>query len=551
MKASELSATSAVAAPGDKPIGKPKGSVVGETMGLASLSLLSPVAGLGVEMVLAWQFGTSFVVDAYRVAALLLIFAQQIFVTSILPYVVVPIFSEYRNQGRERDAWTALDSLANLFLLFGTLIAAAFFFFPQLATKLLAPGLAGEARTTAIFFIRWCGLAFIPLSWSGVACGILYAHGIFKVAPLAQLFTNVSLCLAIAIGAKTTGAYCVAAGVIIGAFGSAILYAVNLHRLRRNASIQRGNSGFDFPALKKLVRLAAPLLGGMIIGQASGAVVTRSLSFLTGGSLAAFGYSWKLGQMVLLTPGAMSTVLFPRLSEAWQSDTGNSFQQSYVRAIRATLFITLPTACLAYVLRLPIVTLILERGAFTLSSGTLTAALFGTLILGTPGMALSAYLDRMFYATQETKLPVAVDIGWAVLAMLSVPFVASRWGVTGVAIAYMLLPWLTCATLLALFQKKYGNFPLNQIGVFALRIVAASIGSAWLGHTYFQFLSSHAGSSLGALLISIGVSSAISGAAFVFVAKWLSVPESDEFLGYLKNFASKVFPFRHRDKAAI
>jgi peptidoglycan biosynthesis protein MviN/MurJ (putative lipid II flippase) len=68
-------------------------SVLAETSGLVALSVLSPVAGLAVEMALAWRFGTSAVVDAYRVTVLLVVFVQQLFVTAILPFVIVPIFA--------------------------------------------------------------------------------------------------------------------------------------------------------------------------------------------------------------------------------------------------------------------------------------------------------------------------------------------------------------------------------------------------------------------------------------------------------------------------
>ncbi len=42
------------------------------------LSALSPIAGLGVEMALAWRFGASGIVDAFRIAALMIIFGQQL-----------------------------------------------------------------------------------------------------------------------------------------------------------------------------------------------------------------------------------------------------------------------------------------------------------------------------------------------------------------------------------------------------------------------------------------------------------------------------------------
>src|SRR5205807_4786267 len=63
---------------------------------LSGLAVLSPLAGLAVEIALAWRFGASPTADAFRIGMLLLVFGQQLFVIQILPHAVVPVFAEYR-----------------------------------------------------------------------------------------------------------------------------------------------------------------------------------------------------------------------------------------------------------------------------------------------------------------------------------------------------------------------------------------------------------------------------------------------------------------------
>jgi len=65
---------------------------------LTVLSVLSPFSGLLMEMVLAWGYGASGVVDAFRIASLLLVLGNQLFFGYLLPHVTVPLFSEYRAQ---------------------------------------------------------------------------------------------------------------------------------------------------------------------------------------------------------------------------------------------------------------------------------------------------------------------------------------------------------------------------------------------------------------------------------------------------------------------
>src|SRR5574341_1849864 len=97
---------------------------VARSAGLISLlALLSPLAGLGVEMALAWRFGAGPEVDAFRIASLLLLFSQQLFVFQILPHAIVPVFSEFCARGQQDQAWQTALSLANLLLLPAGLLA--------------------------------------------------------------------------------------------------------------------------------------------------------------------------------------------------------------------------------------------------------------------------------------------------------------------------------------------------------------------------------------------------------------------------------------------
>jgi len=112
---------------------------------------------------MAWRFGASSVIDAYRVVLLLIIWGQQLFVTNVLPNVVVPLFAEGRANGTEADVWVGVDTLANILLGVGVLMAAVLFFLPAQTADLLAPGLVGQSRVELVYFVRWCGPSFIPI----------------------------------------------------------------------------------------------------------------------------------------------------------------------------------------------------------------------------------------------------------------------------------------------------------------------------------------------------------------------------------------------------
>jgi putative peptidoglycan lipid II flippase len=510
-------------------------SVVAQTTRLASISILSPIASLLAEMALAWKFGASGVVDAYRVIVLLLTYGQQLFVSYILPFVIVPIFAEYRAQGKEEDAWILVDSVSRLLLGFGISIAAIMFFRPDWVIGFIGPGLSGQSKTAALFFVRWCGIAFIPICWTGAACGILYAHNVFAVNPIAQLLANLILLGAILVGSAKLGATSLVIGILGGALASTTVYTISVVRVRRRHGSPSRAKRFELRSIYKAFQVAAPLLGSVIAAQSTSVVINRSLSRLPAGNIASFGYAWRMSGIVQLVPNALSTVLFPKFSEAWFSQGEREFVARCAKALRAALFISVPMTCAAYVYRRSIVMLLLHRGAFSVSDVNSSSVLFGLLILGVPASAVAGYVDRMFYSLKEMRLPVLMDFTGNAFELAFIPLLCARFGARGVAFAYMLLPWITGAGLLTLIKRKIKGFPLREIGGFGLWIVLTSAASTWAGAWLGSVIArlAHAGS-LWSSLIEMAFGGSLSLVLYCWFNAMLGFPEarrSREFVG--------------------
>jgi putative peptidoglycan lipid II flippase len=462
------------------------GRVIGQVAGLMAFQILSPAAALLAEVALAWRFGASGVVDAYRVTVLILIYGQQIFVTNILPAVLVPIFAECRAQENEPEAWVLADSIARILLLFGALIATFLFFRPEATISMVAPGLAADVRTNAVFLIRWCGLAFIPMCWTGAACGILYAHEVFHIAPLSQASSNMLVALAIVFGGGKLGVASLAIGLIAGSAVSTGIHVAKVATLRRRFGPKSRFTGFNFRAIKKAFRIAAPLLASAISGQSTSVMVNRVLSGLSVGTLAAFGYAYKMGTLVQLTPLVMTTVLFPKFSAAWYSKGREDFIDGCWRAMRATIYIAVPLTALCWAFRTPLIALTFQRGAFSFSDVRVASILFGFLILNGPPTSLALVLGRAFCALQDTRTPLLTNVGGNLLELTLIPLLAARFGASGAAAAYMISPWITTAGLIMLFRLRFGTFPFRDLTRFVLWTTVAATCSAWAGFLLAQ-----------------------------------------------------------------
>src|SRR5206468_5677783 len=162
---------------------------------------------------------------------------------------------------------------------------------------------------------------------------------------------------------------------------------------------------------------------------------------------------------------ALATVLFPRFAENWQSAWPGEFHKVCTNALRMALFISLPLSCIFFVLRVPFVTLFFQRGTFPVEAGKLAARLFGLLLLAAPASVAYNYLQKMFYAAQEMRVPTYVQLAGALLLTGIAPVTAARFGVDGVAVLLAVLAWLTSGELLLILNRRYGAIRIKELGI--------------------------------------------------------------------------------------
>lgn len=467
---------------GASPAGAAIHSTARATTALSALALASPVAGLAFEVTLAWRFGTSPAVDAFRVAALLLTFGQQLFVFQILPHIVVPVFTEYRAAGRDTEGWHVALSLANLLSLPALLISLAAFLWPERVVDFLAPGLAGESQAATALFLRWFLLAYAPMVWSGVAAGILYSYRIFWLPPAVQLANNVILVLSILAFGSRLGGVSLILGVLVSyAFGLALYTSRLLPLMSQTGARFPWRIGLAHPGVKKALRLALPLVAMVLLMQWGSVVMNRALSRLPSGSLAEFGYVWKMGALVLFVPLSLSTVLFPRFAEARFGAGGDEFREICTRALRMALFISVPLACWLAVLRAPVVTLLFQRGAFSAQAAGTAARLFGLLVLASPAVAAYASMEKMLYALGKTHIPMLAQLATAALLTVSSGIVAERAGIEGlIGLAGPVVSAVTAGGFFLVLYRRYRAFRWRDIVPSSLRVLVLAGASAGL-----------------------------------------------------------------------
>lgn len=109
--------------------------------------------------------------------------------------------------------------------------------------------------------------------------------------------------------------------------------------------------------LRKALQMAGPLVVTVILGQWTAIIINRSLSELPPGTLAEFGYAFRLLTVVGILPTVFGTIVFPDLSDATAKADLAEFSRLMNRALRMTLLITVPPTLAFIILSEPTIRL--------------------------------------------------------------------------------------------------------------------------------------------------------------------------------------------------
>lgn len=503
---------------------------------LTILSVLSPFSGLVMEMVLAWRYGASGTVDAFRIASLVLVLGNQLFFGYFLPHVVVPLFSESRAKGLEYEGWRLAFSMALILSLVSLILVSWVWFDPNALVSLLGPGLATPGREDAELLMRCFSLAFLLMVWSGVVSGILYVYRVFWLSAVVQLLPNLFVVLAVFVIGREWGVGAIALGILLGytvmlgLFGYILLRISMDSHIRLPACLRLGPRD----RLLKAMHLSVPLIVTIFIGQWGIIVINRALSGMPPGTLAEFGYAWKLLALISLLPAGLATVIFPAFADAHANNNPSEFSRLVTRAFRMTLLLTIPLAAALFVERIPLVILMFGRGGMSMTAVAETAQLFGILLIGAPAGALSAALCKVAFSMQDTKSPTIVALISALAITGLVPHAAETGGANGVAWAFSAITWGSTLTMLGYQIFRYRTIPAWEVMRYFSLLIALCIGVALpvMGiRTLFELNTTM---TLGFALLEM----TLAGLIFIIVgyvlSRMLGIHESSEIGRYIK-----------------
>ncbi len=448
---------------------------------LVALGFLgSRILGAVRAIIIANEYGASADLDAFFVAQRLPELVFQLLAGATLAAAFIPVYARYVMRRGEDEAWRLASTVLNVVLLGTIALAAVMLVTAQWVVPALAPGLGedtaiqAEIRDDAIFLTRVMLISPILFAVSGMITGILNARRHFLLPALAPMLYNLSIILGALLLSDEFGVEALAIGVVVG---SGLHLLVQLPALMAARARLMPTINLRDPGAREVLRLMGPRMIGLAAAQVNFMVLTFFASFVQEGAISALNFAW----LILLFPVGMfgmslGIAMFPALAERAASGGEREVRQMVARALRLTLFLSIPAGVGLMLLREPLVRALFERGLFDAAARDLVsdALLFYALAL----FAHSAIeiLSRGFYALGDTRTPVTLALG---AMLLNIVLAAVLWRpleVQGLALALSVAAIVEAVGLFVVLDRRLeGGLWTRQVAATIYGVVIATV----------------------------------------------------------------------------
>ena len=396
---------------GKKPLG-----IAGATGLMMAMVLLSRILGVLRDAIISHYFGRGPQTDAYNAAFTVPDLLFYLLQSGALSSTVVPILTEYRQQGKDKSADKVVSIVASVIFVFIGLLICVMWIYARTLTIALNLGFPDSTVDLSVPLTRVLLPAQMFFFMGGLMMGVLYSRKKFWVPALGPVIYNSGIIVGGVVLRHWLGIHGLVWGAIAGAFLGNFLIPF-LAVLRLGVRI-RPSFDVRHPAAMKVWRMLLPIGLGVSLPSIDQLVNKEFASYLGTGNTTAVMNAYRLMLLPIgLFAQAMAQAVFPTLSEQAGMKNITAMRRTMNQSLRNILFLTVPASALMYLLSEPIITFLLQSGKYTHLDTLVTASVLRCLSLGIFAWSCQSLLTRGFYALQNSKVPV---ISGAIVSVLFV-----------------------------------------------------------------------------------------------------------------------------------
>lgn len=497
--------------------------VAGIALIITIITFSSKLLGLLRDILLANYYGTSISSDAYVMAqSILSVFT--ILLVNALGTAFIPMLSDYKVNRSEAENKGLINNVYTVSFLLTTAISVVLLIFIKPVVGFFAPGFGPEAQhltqLVTMVMIPTISLSVIVL----LNNSFLQTRGSYFVPALYGFPSNLALITGMIFFTHQFGIVGLGVAFSIGAVCQ-ILF--QLPALFKTGFKFKPETDFNNEGLRTLFILVIPTAIGTGIQQINSIVDRMIGSGLAEGSIAALNFSNKLGMFIMgLLFASISSVYYTAMANHSANNNMDEFKNLLKGTVNTLGLLIVPASVGFIVLRLPIVKLVFERGAFDGGASEMTAVALLFTAVGLLGFSLRDVFSRAFYALQDTKTPMINGSIAVVVNIILDIILAGPMKVGGLALATSISGLTASLLLFIALHKRIGDFGIkDMINTLGKIMIAAVLMGLCVHFTYIGLTAF-----TGSLIMSLGGSILVGVAVYGVAVTLLGIKEVHSLL---------------------
>jgi len=377
-------------------------------------TLISRVLGYVRDAVIAYIFGANALTDAFFVAWRIPNTLRQLVAEGSFNAAFIPIYTSLsrKNPLYAKEYASALFSYYTLVL---SVLTAFVVVFSDFFVMIVAPGLVEKGTLDEASRLLKIVFPYIILvGWVSFFMALLNTRDRFFIPAVSPALLNLSFIFSAFLLSEKIGIYALAVGSLVGGFLQVLLQLPLLVKEKLLPSIS-----FRFvPEIKETMKRLLPAFASFGVSQFAFVVDTVIASFLVGGAISYLYYANRIFQLPIgLFAVGLGNALLVSLSRHYADKNRQEFLKDLNNGIRFAIFVSLPATAGMVVLGKEILSVLLERGAFTEKDTVMTyTALLGYSI-GLVAYAVSRPFKSGFFAKGDTKTPLYSTVAGLVVSI--------------------------------------------------------------------------------------------------------------------------------------
>jgi putative peptidoglycan lipid II flippase len=464
-------------------VSKVQALLFGRVGTVTMLNAMVAVLAFFKDVLMANYLGTSVQSDAFTLAYFLPDMLGGSLLATSIGISCVPVFSKLLAQEQIGDLWQSVRITVLISLLASSLLVILMYFGAPHLARLMTRNRDLILAILPLLRIMLPLVTIAPLLYIGFS--LLQTFGRFALPAgswiIVHVFVIVVLCVSLFLHvARDHSVYGISAAITLGMLTMTVWMWRNVLTTCK------------FPSSWKIGRWWSPhtlQIGAAFIANVGILISTQAIYFLERllateaevGTVTGLNYAFRLSQLPFMVfTLAISNVVLPSMAQDIALNRRDQLQVTLTKALTDILIVSIPTTIVLFLLRVPIVSILFERGAFDSTSVRLTSELLKGYSLTISGLSVAAICLRYFLAAQNTRIPLAICFVSGLINAAADILFNHEMGAVGLAYGAFLGSVVSGGSLFIMVVKN-SVISLKKMIPQVMKIVVANIPIATIG----------------------------------------------------------------------